>query len=169
MVRSSFTERTITSQPKAGKVVKVETPTHLAGEILFESGAIAHLTTTFDVYPGPLPNMIIYGSEGTLVVPDPNNFSGQIQITNSVRGELEDRPLTHGFAENSRGLGVLDMAIAAKEGRTDNRASGELALHALEIMKAFEKSSNEGRHVTLATTAERPRAMSSDEFADQIG
>lgn len=163
MVRASFPTRTITSQPKAGTVIPVQTPTHLTGEIEFCSGAIAHLTTTFDVFPGPLPNMVIYGSEGTLIVPDPNNFNGQIQIKRSLHGDFEDLPLTHGFAENSRGLGVLDMAVALEEGRAP-RASGELALHALEIMKAFEKSSEEGRHIVLATTAKRPAAMTADEY-----
>lgn len=157
MVRSSFPERLITSQPKAGKVIEVETPTHITGEIEFESGVIAHLTTTFDVYGAPLPNMVIYGSQGTLIVPDPNNFSGEIKLSRGGQ-DFETMPLTHGFAENSRGLGVLDMAVAIETGR-EARASGELALHALEIMRAFQKSSDSGQHIRLSTTARRPEAL----------
>ena len=167
MVKSSFSQRTITSQPKAGKVIEVETPTHITGEIEFCNGVVAHLTTTFDVFGAPLPNMVVYGSEGTLIVPDPNNFNGEIKLSRRG-GDFEAMPITHGFADNSRGVGLLDMALAVRDGRTDHRASGELAEHALEIMRGFEKSSSERRQVRLATYAERPKPMQPEEFKDQI-
>ena len=166
-VKASFPERTITSQPKHGKVVQVETPTHISGEMDFVSGASAHITTTFDVYGSAVSPITIFGSEGTMLVPDPNNFSGEIRVKRAGT-DFERVEQTHAHPENSRGIGVLDMAHAIREGRQDHRASGALALHALEVMNSFERSSNEERHIHMTTSPERPRAMREDEYADEL-
>lgn len=155
--RASFPTRTITSEPKRGKVVEVETPTHLAGVIDFQNGAVVHLTTSFDVYGSPLPNIVVYGSEGTLIVPDPNGFGGDVLLKRG-NGEFEKLPTEHKFTPNQRGLGVIDLALAIQEGRP-HRASGDLALHVLEAMLAFEKSSTEDRHIHLGTPGVRPEPM----------
>ncbi len=166
-VKAAFPERTITSQPKTGKVVTVETPTHITGEMDFHNGATAHITTTFDVYGSAIAPITIFGSEGTMLVPDPNNFSGEIRVKRAGT-DFERVEQTHSHAENSRGIGVLDMAYAIREGRFDHRASGALALHALEVMTAFERSSVEERHVHMTTSPERPRAMAENEFESEI-
>jgi predicted dehydrogenase len=165
--RISFPTRTITSQPKHGKVVQVETPTHISGTMDFANGAIGHITTSFDVIGSPLPNIVIYGSEGTLIVPDPNGFGGQPMLKRLSGGDFEPVPLTHGFAENARGIGVLDMAHAIATGVAP-RASGELAYHALEIMHAFDQSSKTERHIHLASTTRRPEALAPDAYAGEF-
>ena len=67
-------------------------------------------------------------------------------------------PLTHGYADNSRGMGVADMACAIRTGRP-HRASGELAYHVLDIMHAFHDASQTGRHYELASTFKRPAGL----------
>jgi predicted dehydrogenase len=158
MAKALFKERTITSQPKHGRQIVVETPTHITGTMEFDNGAIAHLTTSFDVFPNPLPSITIYGSEGTLIVPDPNTFGGEVWLRRGT-SDYEQVPLTHPHGENARGLGVIDMARAIREGRTDHRASGAMALHALEVMGAFTRSSEVGRHIEIESRIQRPKAM----------
>ena len=165
--RITFPTRTITSQPKSGKVVEVQTPTHLSGTMDFANGAIGHITTSFDVYGSPLPNIVIYGSEGTLIVPDPNGFGGTPQFKRGSDKEFQPITLHHGFADNARGVGVLDMAYAIRNGGTP-RASGALAAHVLEVMHAFNTSSVSEKHIHLTTTVDRPEAMAFDTYADEV-
>ena len=154
----SFPERVITSQPKSGKRVKVETPTHLAGVLDFKAGAVATIVTSFDVWAADVPRIEIYGTEGSLSVPDPNGFGGPVKVRRAGAAEWSDVPLTHGYAENSRGIGVADMANALRSGRP-HRASGELAYHILDIMHAVHDASAEGRHIELKSTCERPAPL----------
>ncbi|AIE83479.1 Gfo/Idh/MocA family protein [Fimbriimonas ginsengisoli] len=175
--RATFPTRTITSKPLNGTVIPVETPTHLVGVLDFDSGVIGQITTSFDVYGNPMPPIVIYGTEGTLYVPDPNGFGGEVFISrrggdkeNITQGhgrrdgDIEGVPLKFGFAGNSRGVGVLDMAHAIVENRP-HRASGDLAFHALDVMLSVEDASNQGRHIELSSGVDRPAAMSETEFA----
>ncbi len=159
--------RTITSEPKRGKVIEVETPTHIAGVIDFVGGAVATIVTSFDVAGHSMPPIEIYGTEATLCVPDPNTFGGPVAIRKSRRGEPEDVPVTRPYAQNSRGLGPADLAVAARNGRKA-RAGGELALHVLEIMNAFYEASQTGRHVELTTTCNRPAPLPADLAEGQL-
>ncbi len=164
--RISFPERTITSEPLNGTKIEVETPTHISGTVDFASGAIATVLTTFDTWGANLPFIEIYGSEGSLSVPNPNNFGDPVQILTRPTGsrsknEWEDVPYSRPFSKNSRGLGVADMAasIAADE---PHRASGSLALHVLETLHAFTWSSDSGRRFDLTTTCDRPAPLPVD-------
>jgi len=157
--RASFPERTISSQPKFGQKVKVETPTHVAGIMEFASGPIGTLLTSFDVKGGStLPRIEVYGSHGTLLVPDPNNFGGPISICRSGSKEWSTIPLTHGKAENARGVGAADMARAILTGRK-HRANGELAFHVLEAMHGFHDAAEQGAHYVMKSTCERPAPL----------
>jgi predicted dehydrogenase len=151
----TFPERTITSEPLSGTKIEVEVPTHVAGTVNFASGAVATVVTTFDVWAANLPHVEIYGTEGSLSVPDPNTFGGPIRVWTQKSGEWTDVPITKPFSENLRGLGVADMADAIINDRPHS-ASGELGAHVLEIMHAFGRSSDSGRRIDLATTCERP-------------
>ncbi|MDQ8738158.1 Gfo/Idh/MocA family oxidoreductase [Paenibacillus sp. LHD-38] len=157
--RISYPERTITSKPKFGQQVKVEVPTHIAGVIDFASGPIGTLLTSFDVKGGStLPRIEVYGSTGTLLVPDPNNFNGQIKLTRAGTNEWSDIPLAYGYTENARGVGAADMAKAIQTGRK-HRANGELAYHVLEAMHGFHDASEQGVHYVMKSTCERPAPL----------
>jgi predicted dehydrogenase len=159
--RASFAERTISSAPLSGTKIEVEVPTHVSGTVDFESGAIATVLTTFDTWGAKLPFIEIYGSEGSLSVPNPNNFGDPVQILTRANGEWEDVPVTRPFAVNSRGLGVADMAASILSGEP-HRANGAMASHALEIMHAFGLSADSGRRIELSSTCDRPEPLPAD-------
>ena len=153
--RISFPERTIASQPLAGQTITVNVPTHVTGLLDFAGGPIATIVTSFDVWSHNTPRLEIYGSEGTLSLPDPNTFGGPVRLRGAKEREWTDVPLTHGNIGNSRGLGVLDMAGAIR-GNRPQRASGDLAFHVLDIMHAVHDASQAGRHIVLESTVTRP-------------
>jgi len=158
MARASFETRTITSQPRAGQTVQVNTPTHIAGQLAFENGAIATLITSFDVWGSHLPLLEIHGTEGSLSLPDPNTFGGPVRLKRGG-GEWEEVSVTRPYAENSRGLGVADLAQALQEGRP-HRANAEVAYHVLEIMHGLLRSAETRAEVTLQSRPERPAPLS---------
>lgn len=155
--RITYPERTITSQPKYGEKIQVNTATHVTGILDFSNGAVGTIVTSFDVWAANLPRIEIYGSEGSLSVPDPNRFDGPVRLLRAGEKEWQDIPHTHSI-EVSRGIGVADMAYGLVYNRS-HRASGELAHHVLDIMQAFEDASQQGQHQTLASQCERPAAL----------
>ena len=156
--RVTFPERTITSAPKYGTRVTVDVPTHVAGIMEFANGAIGTLVTSFDVWAHQLPNIEVYGTAGSLRVPDPNGFGGPVSVRRAGAKEWTEMPLTHGFAENSRGIGVADLAYGLRTGRP-HRASGALGYHVLEAMHGFHDASDSGRRYEMQSTVERPAAL----------
>lgn len=154
----SFAERTVTNQYNYGDKIPVDTATHIAGVLDFEGGAVGTIITSFDMWAANLPRIEIYGSEGSLSVPDPNTFGGPVKLRRAGASEWSDVPLSHGFTKNSRGLGVADMATAIRTGRA-HRASGELAYHVLDLMHAFHDASREGKHIMVESSCARPAAL----------
>ncbi|MBO5223678.1 MAG: Gfo/Idh/MocA family oxidoreductase [Clostridia bacterium] len=147
----SFTERTITSAPKYGTKIPVKVDTHIVGLLKFECGATITLTTSFDVLKHTMPNIELYGTEGSLLVPDPNTFGGPVKISTVANKEFTDVKLISPYSANSRGIGLSETIVAIGENRLNN-ASGKLALHVLEIMESFITSSNEHREITLESS-----------------
>lgn len=155
----SLKERVITSQPHYGEIIHVNVPTYVNALLEFDSGALGTLTMTFDVYKAHLPFVEIYGTKGSLSVPDPNCFGAPpILLYRPERGEWFEIPAMFDYAENSRGLGITDMCHAIKEGRKP-RASGEAALHTVEIMEAILKSAENGTKIYLGSEYTRPDPM----------
>ena len=107
----------------------------------------------------------VFGSRGSIIVPDPNTFGGPVKLFRREWGyvyehnpEWREMPLAFGYTENSRSFGAADMAMAIANNRP-HRCSGELANHVLEIMLAFDKSSKLGQKVMLTTTCQRPASL----------
>ncbi len=156
--RISFAERIATSEARYSERIPVSTPTHVTGLLDFAAGPVATIITSFDIKGGAdLPRIEIYGSEGTLSVPDPNTFSGPVCLRRVGEVEWQEMPLTHS-ADVRRGIGVADMAYGITTGRA-HRASGDLAYHVLEVMEALLAASEEGRHRMIVSTCERPDAL----------
>jgi predicted dehydrogenase len=153
----TFPERTVSSEPLKGTRFKVRTPTHIAGTIDFETGAIGTIITTRDVWRSRLPRLEVYGAEGTLGVPDPNGFGGPVYLFERGKDDWEEVPLTHP-TDMQRGAGVADMAEAIAEDRPV-RASGEMALHVLEVLLAFEQASESGSYVAIRSTCAKPEPL----------
>jgi predicted dehydrogenase len=162
--------RTVTSEPRRGQVIEVEVPTTVNGVLSFASGANVSLGTSWDVWKHRRLPFEIYGTEGSMLVPDPNFFGGAPQVTARDSDWRELDISAHPFREPNRTLrsgaqvadyrivGLLDMAAALHQGRA-HRANGDLALHVLEVLDAFERSSVEGRHVMIETPCERPEPL----------
>ncbi|MEQ1936237.1 MAG: Gfo/Idh/MocA family oxidoreductase, partial [Fimbriimonadaceae bacterium] len=157
----TFEQRTITSEPQAGTKIFPETPTHIVGILEFETGAIGQVTMSFDVWHHTMPHIEIYGTEGSLIVPDPNGFGGPIKIRSSSAKDWEEVAIKRPYSQNSRGLGVLDMASALRRNRQP-RASGELAFHVLEIMDGILEASRRRNLVRIDSHVDRPLSLSSE-------
>ncbi len=156
--RITFPERTITNEAKFGEKIPVNTPTHIAGVMDFENGAVGTIITSFDVWASRLPRIEIYGTEGTLGVPDPNGFGGPVLLRRANDSDWTELPIEHHYTKGSRGVGTADMCHALRSGRP-HRASGDLAYHVLDLMHAFHDASREGRHVEVTSRFERPSAL----------
>ncbi|MDA1190819.1 MAG: Gfo/Idh/MocA family oxidoreductase [Candidatus Poribacteria bacterium] len=151
----AFNERLATSDGAKGQVLPVHVTTHLAGTIEFVNGCIVTMIMSFDMWRHALPCIELYGTEGSIKVPDPNGFGGDVRVAKS-RGEWESVELA--FPNNARMIGVIDMVQAIKSGRP-HRVSGDLAYHVLEVMTAFDRSSESGEHIVMQSTVARPAAM----------
>jgi predicted dehydrogenase len=158
-------ERTITSQPKNGQKIAVETPDHVAGSIEFASGAIGTIVTSFAIWHAGYPNLQIFGTEGTLTVPDPNSLNGPVFIQKAHEGERIEVPLTHAHGERDKwGIGVVEMAYAIRAGRP-HRASGDLAFAVLSAMHGILDAAKDGQARDVAPV-ERPAALPHDFTAE---
>jgi predicted dehydrogenase len=158
IARATHAERTIGSQARAGQKIQVNTPTHVNSLLEFGSGEAGTLVTSWDAGVHRQPNLDIFGSAGTLALKDPNTFGGPVLLRKPGEKEWTEVPLTHGYNTNLRGLGVADLAEAEREGRP-HRANGDLAYHVLDVMHSLLEANRDGRHMTPASTCERPAAM----------
>jgi predicted dehydrogenase len=159
--KTTFKERVMTTECGNGRRFPVQTPTHITGILDFENGAVGTIITSFDVWGTRTPNIEIHGTMGSLIVPDPNKFSGPVYVKKHDYSDFIEVPLTHGFTANSRGLGVVDMASTILNGGK-HKANGEMAHHVLELMHGFNISSNTGRHYYVESTCEIPTSFPMD-------
>ncbi|HEX4205846.1 MAG TPA: Gfo/Idh/MocA family oxidoreductase [Ktedonobacteraceae bacterium] len=162
--KTTYPERVITSQPNSGVKINVQTPTHVAGIIDFASGVIGTITTSFEVWASEIPAIEIYGTEGTLSIPNPSYFAGPIRSRGSRSPEWHTLPLTSSCHVEGRGLGIVDMAHSLRSGHP-HRASGALAYHVLDSMHAFHEAALKGSYVELNSACDRPEPLVMEELA----
>lgn len=168
LASASFPTRTIgTEGPRRGEVIPVETPTNIHALLEFQSGATVTLSASWDVWSHRHSNMELYGTEGTLYVPDPNFFGGSLEHAgrdgrtltlpdwDHPFGRPNDAHPTLGKLSNYRSAGLAEMARAISEGRP-HRCSLDLALHAVDVMTSILRSAEEGTWVALSTSCSRP-------------
>lgn len=157
-----FEERICGNEAIRGKRIPVEVPTHYAGTLEFISGPVITLTVSFDVHAHKHSPIEIYGAEGSLVIPDPNYFKGEIELYTATSEKWKTAPQSHSQnADYGRIVGVLDM-VEAIEQKRQPRCSGEIAHHVLEVMLAFETSSDEGKRIAIASRPDRPDMLPCD-------
>lgn len=173
LTSSAATTRTISNGPRDGETVPVKTPTNIHALLEFHTGATITLSTSWDVWHHKRNHFELYGTEGTLYVPDPNFFGGSVEIGGRDGSLTELAPWDHPFGINNqnhngrdlanyRTAGLADMVAALQQGR-DARCSLERTLHGVEVMMACLKSGETGEFVTLTTTCTRPAALSPDD------
>ena len=164
MTTTGIPERTVSSQPHAGSVISVDAPMHATALLELASGKPVTLIISGEVVASELPRIEVYGTEGTLSVPDPNTFGGPIRLKRKGDERWHEVPLIHSFTE--RGLGVADMAQALRM-NSPHRASGELAYHVLDVMQSIQDAADERRFVEVASTCERPAPLPAS-FEDNV-
>ncbi|WP_105565756.1 Gfo/Idh/MocA family protein [Microbacterium halophytorum] len=143
--------RTIGSGPRAGETIPVEVDTHVTGVLEHVGGAVSTVTFSFDAAGTDAAPLEIHGETGTLSVPDPNHFDGDVRVRRP--GDKEWSPVAEraGYEGAGRGIGIVDRLRTGAGG-----ATGEIALHVLEIMTALGDSARTGRRIELTTAPERP-------------
>lgn len=162
-----YDERLITSEPLRGQKIKVEVSTHYSGTVRFAQGAIGTLIMSFDVWGRrKLPHIQIHGTKGSLTVPDPNNFSGTVEIIKAGEKEWTEIPLTH-TAPVKRGVGVADLAASLLKKR-DHRANGEVAYHVLDVMCAFDEGAKKKKEVKVQSTCKKPIALKPESYSKEL-
>ncbi|TMV90656.1 Gfo/Idh/MocA family oxidoreductase [Thioclava sp. BHET1] len=172
LTSSATPTRTITSEPRAGETIEVNTPTNIHALLEFAQGATVTLSTSWDVWAHRHGHMELYGTEGSLFLPDPNFFSGPVEIAGRDGAIAPVAPWDHPFGvpnqehkpgklANYRSAGLADMALALLEGR-EARCSIDRALHGIDIMSAILRSGEEGGFVELSTTCTRPEPLDPD-------
>lgn len=150
--------RTYLTRSSICRTIDVEVPTHVAGVVEFHCGVIGTIVTTFDTASHACSDLTLYGTQGTLRLPDPNGFGGPLLHCLPSSADWVDVPLTHGCTMGGRGIGVVEMAAALRKGRP-HRASGALALHVLDIMQSLLNSARLGRHIEPTSTCSRPEPL----------
>ncbi|GAA1925141.1 Gfo/Idh/MocA family oxidoreductase [Microbacterium aoyamense] len=145
--------RTIGAGPRAGEVIPVDVETHVSGVLEHAGGALSTITTSFDATRTTAAPIEVHGDEGSLVVPDPNTFAGDVRLFRT--GDTDWRTLdpSAGYVDSARGIGLLDFVAG------EARASGAIALHVLEAMTALLQSARSGSRITLESTVVRPELV----------
>lgn len=186
MATKAADTRTVPSGPSKGQVLPVDVDTHINAILEFDSGTIVTLTCSFDVWDSEMPRMELYGTEGTVLIDEkdpisgPNLFGGDALLRTPAEYRWVDParsaahmntpwtviPNHHPFnsvshAENPRGIGLVDMVYALAQHRKP-RASGDMALHSLEVMECILKSAHEHIFCEPETTFERPAPLPLD-------
>ena len=154
--RTTFGERLITAEPHVGEIIKVNVPTHYEILMTFENDVTISFLTSFDVYDTKQANIQLYGTKGNLYVPDPNFFGSQkgMRFLDGKTGEERELPLEFDYADNSRCLGLDDLAAAIEQGRPP-RVSYKQTYHVLEVMTGAMKSAETGEPYVLTTKFKR--------------
>ncbi|TDP64138.1 Gfo/Idh/MocA family protein [Roseateles toxinivorans] len=164
MAHTSWLRREVPRGPRQGQSIEVETPTHVVAGLEFEAGAFVTLSTSFDVWKHRSSHIELYGEQGSVVLPDPNQFGGELSFSEQD-GDWQDMA-PRAFTGRHRGLGVAEMAWAISAGQP-HRANGELALHVLEVMDATLRAADKATPVLLTTRCARPAPLPLG-FAQQI-
>jgi predicted dehydrogenase len=158
-------ERTIGSGPREGERIPVATDTHVTGVLVHASGVLSTLVMSFDAIATAARPIEIHGTGGTLSVPDPNRFEGDVQLHRLDGEGWETLPVSAGYVGASRGIGLQDMAVRGAA----LRAGGELGQHVLEVMNAMLESAASGTRVDIVSTCDRPEAVALEDVRAATG
>jgi predicted dehydrogenase len=177
---SARAEREVTAEgPFKGTIIKVGTPTTINAILEFHNGAIITLGASWDVASHGHHNIELYGTEGTVYVPDPNFFNGEVTITDRAGNKEVVTPWDHPFGvanqgidtamprANYRNAGLSDMMTAFETSR-HARCDLDVALHAVDVLTSILRAGETGQVITLSTTCERPAALGPDEARSML-
>ncbi len=158
-VTAKFSETREGGPDTVPRVYPVVENTHQTGVMEFHSGALVTVIMSYDVYAHNHPNIELYGTEGGLQMTSPVFFQGSVRVCKKGGSRWRDVENPFSYNQDARSIGVADMIEAIRAGRK-HRASGELAYHTLEVMRAFDLSSGTGKRIEIKGTCERPAGLS---------
>jgi predicted dehydrogenase len=158
-------QRTIGSGPRQGEQVPVNIDSHVTGVLVHASGALSTLFMSFDAVKTKSPNIEIHGERGSLVVPDPNHFDGDVKVFTLGAEDWETLPASAGYIESGRGYGIADLDATPPD--KEPRAGGALAYHVLEVMESILESARKGAAVAIQSTVHRPEGVALTLLAGQ--
>lgn len=140
-----------------GESYSLEVPNVITAALQYDSGVLGTLHMNSDCILDEKTNLEIYGTEGILTMGDPNQFGAPVYLQKTLSEPIQF-PFTHGYAENSRGLGAAEMAWSIRANR-NHRASKEMAYHVFETMHGIMSSSGSGAMYNMTSTFEMPKAL----------
>ena len=150
--------RTVETGPLAGTPIPVNIDTHVSALLEHANGVTTTITVSFEVWTTRTPLFEIYGTDGTISVPDPNRFSDPVELATREEPERREAPVSAGYEDAGRGYGLADMARAIETNRP-HRASGRVAFHILEVMDAIARASREHRVIEIDSAVDRPAVV----------
>ena len=167
--------------PRKGKSIKVLCPTTYLGTIFFNSGAIIRFTLSFDVIAHHRNHIELYGSKGSMLVPDPNMFGGSVYTCKKLGGTWKEHKTNKMFLgkinirqkslraneapinANYRGVGLAEMAYCIQN-KKKHRCNGELSFHVLDIIQSIMKAARKRKRISIKSTCKIPKQFSNSEI-----
>ena len=158
MQKMTFSERTIKVPPRRGEKIEVEVPTYVTAGIRFENGVLGSFINAFDIWKTQVPYIEIHGEKGTMVVPDPNRYKGDVLVRRFKDTEWRALPQFVEYADYGRGIGIVDMIRCMAEDKP-HKASAEMARHVTDAIMCVDEAAEQGRVVKVNTTATKPEGL----------
>ncbi len=167
--------------PRKGRSIKVLCPTTYLGTIFFSSGAIIRFTLSFDVIAHHRNHIELYGSKGSILVPDPNMFGGSVYTCKKLGGTWKEHKTNKMFLgkinirqkslraneapinANYRGVGLAEMAYCIQN-KKKHRCNGELSFHVLDIIQSIMKAARKRKRISIKSSCKIPKQFSNSEI-----
>ena len=174
-------KRIIGIGPRKGRSIKVLCPTTYLGTIFFSSGSIIRFTLSFDVIAHHRNHIELYGSKGSILVPDPNMFGGSVYTCKKLGGTWKEHKTNKMFLgkinirqkslraneapinANYRGVGLAEMAYCIQN-KKKHRCNGELSFHVLDIIQSIMKAARKRKRISIKSTCKIPKKFSNNEI-----
>ena len=158
MSKITFPERTIKVEPRRGEKIEVEVPTYVTSNIRFENGVIGTFINSFDIWRTTSPFIEVYGEKGSMVLPDPNMYKGEVLLKRLNDNEWRKLPQFPEYFDYGRGIGIVDM-IRSIEADVKHKANDELAYHVTDTIIAMEEAAEQRCEVAIQSTVEQPTGL----------
>ena len=158
MSKITWEERTIKVEPRRGEKIQVEVPTYVSSTLRFKNGVIATFVNSFDIWKTKQPFIEVYGEKGTMIIPDPNMYKGDVLIRRFKDSEWRVLPQFVEYSEYGRGIGIVDMIRSIETGE-NHRASAEMAYHATDVIFAMDEAGEARKEIKITSSAEQPTGL----------
>ena len=174
-------KRIIGIGPRKGSSIKVLCPTTYLGTIFFNSGAIIRFTLSFDVIAHHRNHIELYGSKGSILVPDPNMFGGSVYTCKKLGGTWKEHKTNKMYLgkinirqkslraneapinANYRGVGLAEMAYCIQNNKK-HRCNGDLSFHVLDIIQSIMIAAKKRKRINIKSSCSIPKKFSSTEI-----